>query len=199
MMRRFVFDNRWVGKEGCEEVVRKAWAKEFRGSRWFQSLFEGDHCDKDEVMGLERELDEACGEEEKYWRLRSKEKHLKDEDKNSKFFHMSTKLTCRKYLILGMEDGEGPSKTGADNVEAIVLDYFRTIFSANELCHPELVTTHVERRVTEAMNQRLTRADSSDEVKRTVLEMPADKTPGPDGMTQQSSSCCESYPCLPHS
>ncbi|GAA0149554.1 hypothetical protein LIER_36952 [Lithospermum erythrorhizon] len=26
---------RWIGKEGCEEVIKEAWGKEVRGSRWF--------------------------------------------------------------------------------------------------------------------------------------------------------------------
>ncbi|GAA0184786.1 hypothetical protein LIER_32074 [Lithospermum erythrorhizon] len=139
--RCFVFDNRWVRKAGCEEVVRKAWANKFWGSCWFQV--------GEKIKNVRMELIECLGEEEKYWRLKSKEKHLKDGDKNSKFFHISTKLRRRKNLILGMEDSEGTWQIGADNVEAIVLDYFRTIFSANELCDPELVTTHVDRRVIE--------------------------------------------------
>ncbi|GAA0167584.1 hypothetical protein LIER_40413 [Lithospermum erythrorhizon] len=28
---RFVFDQRWVGKEGCEETIKEAWGKEVRG------------------------------------------------------------------------------------------------------------------------------------------------------------------------
>ncbi|GAA0170967.1 hypothetical protein LIER_43889 [Lithospermum erythrorhizon] len=34
--RRFVFDKRWIKKEGCESTVKEAWSKRFQGSRWFQ-------------------------------------------------------------------------------------------------------------------------------------------------------------------
>ncbi|GAA0174848.1 hypothetical protein LIER_41798 [Lithospermum erythrorhizon] len=34
--RLFVFDKRWVSKEGCEEVVRRAWNIQVTGSRWYR-------------------------------------------------------------------------------------------------------------------------------------------------------------------
>ncbi|GAA0166032.1 hypothetical protein LIER_21283 [Lithospermum erythrorhizon] len=89
--RRFVFYNGWVGKEGCEEVAR------------------GGH-------GAERELDEAWGEEEKYWRLRSKENQLKDGNKNSSFFHISAKVRRKRNEILSREDEGGTWQTGSNKI-----------------------------------------------------------------------------------
>ncbi|GAA0183844.1 hypothetical protein LIER_31190 [Lithospermum erythrorhizon] len=34
--RRFLFDRRWAGKDGYEEVIKNAWAKEVSGCRWYQ-------------------------------------------------------------------------------------------------------------------------------------------------------------------
>ncbi|GAA0160283.1 hypothetical protein LIER_16870 [Lithospermum erythrorhizon] len=33
---RFVFYNRWVGKEECEDVIREAWRREVKWSQWFK-------------------------------------------------------------------------------------------------------------------------------------------------------------------
>ncbi|GAA0175470.1 hypothetical protein LIER_28637 [Lithospermum erythrorhizon] len=71
-------------------------------------------------------------EEEKYWRLCSRDKHLQEGDKNSKFFHVSATSRRKKNMILGMEDAEGVWQTGTEKVEGIVLDYFTNIFSAHE-------------------------------------------------------------------
>ncbi|GAA0170367.1 hypothetical protein LIER_40942 [Lithospermum erythrorhizon] len=128
---------------------------------------ESESFDREGVLGMEKELDEAWDEEERYWFAKSRSKHLKEGDKNTRFFHASTLMRRRK---------------GSD-VGDVILEYFRDIFSANDSCVPENATSVVDRRVTEEMNQRLTRFITSEDVKAVVFDMPIDKSPGPDRMT----------------
>ncbi|GAA0165710.1 hypothetical protein LIER_21037 [Lithospermum erythrorhizon] len=81
------------------------------------------------------------------------------------------------------EDENGVRREGAEEVEALVLGYFEKIFSANVNYVPERAVCDVPNRVTEAMNSRLTRRITSEEVKVAVFDMPTNKSPGPDGMT----------------
>ncbi|GAA0173767.1 hypothetical protein LIER_27314 [Lithospermum erythrorhizon] len=89
----------------------------------------------------------------------------------------------RKNKILGIEDDEGFWQEGEGRVEREVLRYFEEIFRAHTVCHSKKDTQSVDHRVMEEMNRQLTRAVTSEEVKRAVFEMPADKAPGPDCMT----------------
>ncbi|GAA0171989.1 hypothetical protein LIER_41258 [Lithospermum erythrorhizon] len=111
------------------------------------------------VHSLEAELDKAWGEEA-------------DEE-----------LNC------GIKDAEGVWQEGSYRVEEQVLRYFGDIFHANDVCIPESETQKVDHRVTEEMNYHLTRIVTNEEVRKAVFEMPADKSPGPNGMTRASRAC----------
>ncbi|GAA0184228.1 hypothetical protein LIER_31516 [Lithospermum erythrorhizon] len=97
------------------------------------------------------------------------------------FFHAAAVIRRKKNMLLGMEDEDGNWRTGTDHVEHIDWNYFRNMFTANEVYVPEAATSMVD--PSEAMSQRLTRVVTRDEVKRAVFEMPADKSSGPDSMT----------------
>ncbi|GAA0141174.1 hypothetical protein LIER_02378 [Lithospermum erythrorhizon] len=182
--RRFVFDCHWVGKEGCEEVIKAAWAKEVAGSRWvkiddiqakLKYAYEQGGLSHEGVHSLE-------GEEEVYWKERAKVKLLK-EDQNTKFFHAAALIRRRRNRIVGIEDAEGVWQEGFERVEEEVLRYFVDIFRENDVCIPERATQTVDHRVIKEMNYHLTRVVTSEEVRKAMFEMHANKSPWPDGMT----------------
>ncbi|GAA0158178.1 hypothetical protein LIER_15272 [Lithospermum erythrorhizon] len=111
-------------------------------------------------VSLEREHDVAWEE---------KEKHLKEGDKNTRFFHASAMIRRRRNLLLGLEDSEGVWQAGTHSVEQVVLNYFGNIFRANPETEPELATHIVDQRVTEKRNHQLTRVITSEEVKHAVF------------------------------
>ncbi|GAA0146063.1 hypothetical protein LIER_06103 [Lithospermum erythrorhizon] len=51
-----------------------------------KEMYESSDGDRETLVSLERELDTVWGEEEQYWQVRSKEKYLKQGDKNTKYF-----------------------------------------------------------------------------------------------------------------
>ncbi|GAA0170411.1 hypothetical protein LIER_40953 [Lithospermum erythrorhizon] len=137
--RCFVFYSRWIGKEGCEDVIRDAWAKNVNGSRWYkiverlknvrmtlidwckrhnfnsrvrieviqdklQAAYESEYSERERVLSLEKEVDEAWAEKEKYWCQKAKFKHLKEGDKNTKFFHALAMVRRRRNRMRGFND-----------------------------------------------------------------------------------------------
>ncbi|GAA0151287.1 hypothetical protein LIER_10036 [Lithospermum erythrorhizon] len=137
----FVFDSRWVGKEGCEEIIKVAWAKRWwvlGGIRLEKKLraYEPGGFSHEGVRSLEIELDQAWGKEEIYWKEKAKVEMLKERDRNTKYFHAAAMLRRRKNRIVGIKDAEGLW------------------------------------------------AFTCKEVRKTVFEMPADKSPRPDDMME---------------
>ncbi|GAA0143479.1 hypothetical protein LIER_04152 [Lithospermum erythrorhizon] len=102
--------------------------------------------------------------------------------------HCPLFLDTRKNKILSIEHGNRVWQVGESRVEVEVLRYFNELFSANIVCHPDKATQSVDHRVTDEMNRQLTRAVTSEEVKRAMFKMLADIFPGPDGMTVLFSS-----------
>ncbi|GAA0172886.1 hypothetical protein LIER_26620 [Lithospermum erythrorhizon] len=72
-----------------------------------KNIYKSGMGNQSELLYLEKELDEAWGEEEKYWCARAKEKHLKEGDKNTSFFHASAMIRRRRNLLTGLEDVNG--------------------------------------------------------------------------------------------
>ncbi|GAA0164698.1 hypothetical protein LIER_20271 [Lithospermum erythrorhizon] len=92
--RRFVFDKRWVGKDGCEGVIREAWSKQVGLSRWFQicekiknnlnsrvriddlqAKLQACYVDDDferGVLQIQKELSVAWADEEVYWQTKTR-------------------------------------------------------------------------------------------------------------------------------
>ncbi|GAA0139420.1 hypothetical protein LIER_35085 [Lithospermum erythrorhizon] len=125
----------------------------------------------------------AWAVEEVYWQTNARNQHLKARDKNTKFFHASAMIRRRQNTVQGMENRDGVWKEGLDKVEIIMEDYFKEIFTANDVCVRDRVLSNVPIRVISEMNHRLTRSITSEEITAAVFEMPADKSSGLDGIT----------------
>ncbi|GAA0152561.1 hypothetical protein LIER_11011 [Lithospermum erythrorhizon] len=75
-----------------------------------KAAYESECFDRDGMIGLEKELNKAWGEEEKYWFVKSKAKHLKEGDKKTPFSMPLHLLDERKTIFLGwriMRDSGG--------------------------------------------------------------------------------------------
>ena len=63
------------------------------------------------------------------------------------------------------------------------MSFYRGLFTAPENLDVGAILQHVQRKVTEAMNDSLTRTYTSEEIRRAVFMMGPNKSPGPDGLT----------------
>ncbi|GAA0178483.1 hypothetical protein LIER_29841 [Lithospermum erythrorhizon] len=78
-------------------------------------------------------------------------------------------LRRKSNLLLGMENKEGTWQMGSEEVETIVFYYVESMFKANAICVPETAIKVLDHKVTNEMNQRLTRVVTNDEVKVSSL------------------------------
>ncbi|KAG7572529.1 hypothetical protein ISN44_As09g008890 [Arabidopsis suecica] len=135
------------------------------------------------MRSLRWNLAEAYREEELYWKLRSKEKWLRDGDRNTKFFHGSVQRRRVQNRILSLFDDNDLEQFSEGSKGEIAVDYFRKMFSSST---PSLIPEALDGmlpRVTDSMNQELTKPVTSEEIKKAVFNIRGDSTPGADGMS----------------
>ncbi|XP_072054478.1 uncharacterized protein [Arachis hypogaea] len=140
-----------------------------------------------EVEELENMLENAYGREESYWKEKSRIKWLKEGDKNTKFVHQSFQSRVRRNKIWKLERNDRSFATSRADIALVAEDYFRDIFSSTNSTDPEGEFEDFLPKVSLAMNRRLLRPVSLDEVKRLCLVCTLKVHPVMMG-SQQSSS-----------
>ncbi|KAL5576067.1 hypothetical protein UlMin_017766 [Ulmus minor] len=79
---------------------------------------------------------------------------------------------------------EGEWCTGIDNISNTVTDYFDKLFSSSNpsLLDMDTVFSCVKPKVSQCMNEHLSRPFTGEEIRTALADMPPTKSPGPDGM-----------------
>ncbi|XP_024163967.1 uncharacterized protein LOC112170934 [Rosa chinensis] len=123
--------------------------------------------------------------QETYWRQRSRALWLKEGDRNTTFFHRKASNRRSRNLIKGLLDDHGIWQTEPQEIQAILLQYFQTIFSAEQVDEEAIVvvTAATPCRVTLQMNDALLAPYTNEEIKMALFQMHPSKSPGPDGMS----------------
>ncbi|CAL9233523.1 unnamed protein product, partial [Arabidopsis halleri] len=137
------------------------------------------------LKNLKWELTRACHEEEIYWKQKSKEKWLKEGDRNTRFFHGSVQRRRVRNKILSLITDNGIEQFSEGSKGDIAVKYFRKMFTSS---HPKAATnvlSGMEPRVTDTMNRELIKPVTSEEIRDAAFAIKGDKAPGPDGMTGQ--------------
>ena len=145
----------WTKDERTRVVVENAWQAEVEGSYGFRLARKLEETKKDlkkwnkEVFGLVRErikaiqaniaeiqqkpptkenleLDDWLTKEELRWKQKSRELWLKEGDRNSRFFHLSTLIHRRRNLISEIKLDDGSLINNRANIQ----DYFEGSFSS---------------------------------------------------------------------
>ncbi|XP_074298125.1 uncharacterized protein LOC141628941 [Silene latifolia] len=76
---------------------------------------------------LVAELADLRRKEEQYWRQRSRALWLKDEDRNTAFFHTRAGERKRKNFISKLVDDDGNVHSGEEGIENVAMSYIRDI------------------------------------------------------------------------
>ncbi|XP_065620945.1 uncharacterized protein LOC136063877 [Quercus suber] len=114
----FRFEAAWIQDERCQEVIEQAWNTEM----WVSQLSR--LCKKQATTrealrnpsseennrletGLQNELNEWLYRSEVLWRQKSRELWLKEGDRNSRFFHLSTIVRRRRNTIEAVKNNAG--------------------------------------------------------------------------------------------
>ena len=84
-----------------------------------------------EIKELRQEVNEVLNREEIMWKQRSRVDWLQYGDRNTKFFHAAASQRRSKIRIEGLWDSECVWQEEEGITEAIILDYFKNIFTSD--------------------------------------------------------------------
>jgi hypothetical protein len=132
-------------------------------------------------------------QEEILWRQKSRVEWLKEEERNTKFFHRA--MTHRRYInhITQLEDDQGtPIRDQDQIVEALnsFYQYLLTETNTNREKAIQKVTRHIPKLINSEQNTALIRPITQSEVDSAVKDMPSGKAAGPNGFTMDFFHYC---------
>ncbi|KAL0291473.1 UNVERIFIED_CONTAM: hypothetical protein Scaly_2635700 [Sesamum calycinum] len=132
---------------------------------------------------LKNEVEDMASKEETMWKQRAKALWLAEGDRSTSFFHARANERRLQKEIWKVKDVQGLEVKYVGGIRRVVRDYFGDLFSSTRPSEDamERVLTSMERRVTEAMNDDLTRSFTPDEITRALHQMHPLKSPRPDG------------------
>jgi len=100
-----------------------------------QDLLDGHQTD--DLLKREEELlkefDVVLEQEEIVWFQKSKEQWVVDGDRNTTFFHTSTIIRRRRNRIDMLQNDEGRWLSNAQELETLALEYYRRLYSLDDL------------------------------------------------------------------
>ena len=106
---------------------------------------------------------------------------LKEGDANSKYFHAVIRGKRKRMFINKLMDDSGAWIHGEENIAKEACDYYKGIFSANNDKIQEEILQCINHRTTQQQNDELDKILTEDEVKRIIMSMNPNSSPGPDG------------------
>ncbi|KAH9672066.1 reverse transcriptase domain-containing protein [Citrus sinensis] len=118
---------------------------------------------------------------EVFWKQRAKSLWLREGDQNTRYFHASASARKRQNSLGNLRNDQGEWCANSDEVDALIVDYFKGLFTVGEVQTAEVLQC-VATKVTSEHNSMLLAPFSAIEVKDAVFGMHPDKSPGPDGM-----------------
>ena len=130
-------------------------------------------------------MNQAYIEEEVYWKQKSGINWLRSGDRNTRYFHAVTKGRRVKNTINSIQDEQRVIYRGHSEISQVAVNYFQNLY-ASEGTDPHQyvrVFQNLQQRVTTKMNQDLTRMVTEEEVFTAVMDIGAQRTPGPDGFS----------------
>ncbi|XP_010431135.1 PREDICTED: uncharacterized protein LOC104715426 [Camelina sativa] len=141
-----------------------------------------DLISQEEICSIERKLKEAYRDEEVYWQQKSRKFWLWDGDKNTKYFHASSKQWRIRNRITGLYGPDDIWTESDSGMEDTASHYFVDLFKRSDVRGVSQMLQEVPSLITDTMNRSLTREIKESEVRKALFAMHPEKTPGPEGM-----------------
>lgn len=141
------------------------------------------HEPTEKIQALKKEINKVMLREEMMWNQRSRALWVKCGDQNTKFFHETARKRCRKNRIKGLCDSEGRWREDREEVEGIILDYFKEIYITSYPADFKISLGAVDRRVLDEINDDLLKEFRGEKVWCALKQMHPTKSIGPNGMS----------------
>lgn len=143
----------------------------------------------DEMRMLKSEMSNLLRWEADLLYQKTREKWLKDGDRNTTFFHALIRERRRRSTIK-ITNTDGVVVTENKTLLEGAVNHFKEIFSASSYCIHEELFEGYPRSVTQEMNSKLEEVPNTQEVWEAIQNLPPDSAPGPDGFTGQFFQGC---------
>jgi len=136
-------------------------------------------------------LDDTVRDLEKIWileeikaRQRSRDKNIREDDRNTTYFQAISNQRARKKRIPALETPDGLLEDTKDMLNHTV-DFYKHLFGAEENLGVHLGENFWEEgdKVTDSENELLEAPFTEEEIKNTVFDSYAEGGPGPDGFS----------------
>jgi exonuclease III len=139
---------------------------------------------------LQQKLQNACRQEEEYWRQKSRSLWLKSGDRNTSYFHKQAQARRGYNSISEIKDG--PQTYGDfPSIKKVAFNHFKILFNEVEVQgRSDKLLNEIPPKITARMNQKLEAKVTRKEIKDALFAMSPDKAPGPDGFTTNFIQYC---------
>ena len=132
------------------------------------------------IQGINDKLGEAYLAEEAFWKQLNRLLWLQLEDRNTGFFHATTKNRKRANAFTVMEDTDGKLVYKEAEIATTVVEYFKNLYTSVEGTRGDTVQYALDQIITQEDNETLIQIPSESEIKAAVFAVKGEKAPGPD-------------------
>ena len=131
---------------------------------------------------LQQELNEWLLRNETLWRQKSREVWLREGDRNSKFFHISTIIQRKKNTIEALKSDQGSWITEAKEIKKHLSSKFNELFKEDDVEFPADLHNLITPNISVEDNDDLCKIPSTEEINAALFGMPSLKAPSSDGL-----------------
>ncbi|XP_028767839.1 uncharacterized protein LOC114725488 [Neltuma alba] len=132
---------------------------------------------------LQSDLEQLLKVEEIKWFQKARTEWITRGDRNTKYYHLRTKLRRRRNKIMTLKDDQNRWIEDEVEVKALVLNYFKNLYICEEQSSCVLFTRTSFPLIDRSTLFDMSRAPSVEEVKSALFSMGPYKAPGVDGFS----------------
>ncbi|XP_026400034.1 uncharacterized protein LOC113295920 [Papaver somniferum] len=119
--------------------------------------------------------------EEKFWKIKSRDQYIKLGDKNTSYFHRTTKSRLRRNKIDTIQDSSGNWIENYQDIKQCFTNHLSKMATSESPSMNTEILNLIPTVITTEDNKNLNRIPEDSEVKAILFSMAKDKAPGPDG------------------
>ncbi|KAK8369199.1 hypothetical protein V6Z12_A01G096400 [Gossypium hirsutum] len=135
----------------------------------------------EEIIEAKLDLNLEIDKIEMYWEQNARSNWLKNEDRNTNFFHSLTSNKHRMNKIMRLRCEDGLVITEEDEMMKTVVSYFKELFTSSRQRDDDNTYEGVSSRISPSMNEQLLREFKVEEILEVLWEIEPTKVSGVDG------------------
>jgi hypothetical protein len=135
-------------------------------------------------QGLQKAVDDLLLQEEVLWKTKSREQWLTCMDLNTKLFHLSILIRCRRNAIGFLKLPSGAWISDRQTIGDTLCTHFAYLFTSSHPCFLDELFNLFDNSITLEENSFICFIPSEQEIHDTVFSIGSTKAPRPDGFTR---------------